>query len=104
MTNPKVHGMITITQDFETMLVCAMRYAIGRGSYMPSIVIDYIRFLLPQLSINTLFVMQRDIREEAERYKRNEWELYMRNEWLALADNIDKEYAKKYAKKKAVQE
>ena len=95
MTNPKVHGMITITQDFETMLICAMRYAIGRESYMPSIVIDYIRFLLPQLSTNTLFIMQRDIREEAERYKRNEWELYMRNEWLALADNIDKEYAKK---------
>ena len=89
MTNPKVHGMITITQDFETMLICAMRYAIGRGSYMPSIVIDYIRFLLPQLSTNTLFIMQRDIREEAERYKRNEW--------LALADNIDKEYEKKKA-------
>lgn len=100
MTNLKVHGMITITQDFETMLICAMRYAIGRGSYIPSIVIDYIRFLLPQLSLNTLFVMQRDIREEAERYKRNEWKLYMRNEWLELANTIDKEYVKK----KAVQE
>ena len=100
MTNPKVHGMITITQDFETMLICAMRYAIWRGSYIPSIVIDYIRFLLPQLSINTLFIMQRDIRENVDRYERNEWELYMRNEWLAWADNIDKEYKKK----KAVQE
>lgn len=95
MTNPKVHGMITITQDFETMLICAMWYAIGRGSYIPSIVIDYIRFLLPQLSINTLFIMQRDIREEAERYKRNEWNMYMRNEWLELANTIDKEYIKK---------
>lgn len=95
MTNPKVHGMITITQDFETMLICAMRYAIGRESYMPSIVIEYIRFLLPQLSTNTLFIMQRDIREEAERYKRNEWNMYMRNEWLELANTIDKEYIKK---------
>ena len=77
------------------MLICAMRYAIGRESYMPSIVIDYIRFLLPQFSINTLFIMQRDIRENVDRYKRNEWKLYMRNEWLALADNIDKEYKKK---------
>ena len=100
MSEVKVHGWVMTTRDFELMMICAMRYALGRGSYMPSIVIEYIHYILPQLSVNTLFVMQRDIREEVERYKRNEWELYMRNEWLALADNIDKEYAKK----KAVQE
>lgn len=100
MKNIKIHGTVGITRDFELMMICAMRYAIGRGSYMPSIVIEYIHYILPQLSLNTLFVMQRDIREEAERYKRNEWGLYMRNEWLALADNIDKEYAKKKAVQK----
>ena len=98
MTNPKVHGMITITQDFETMLICAMRYAIGRE--MPSIVIDYIRFLLPQLSAKTLFVMKRDIDEEIERYQRMGCELYMDKEWAKLAEEIGIEYEKK----KAVQE
>lgn len=96
----KVHGWVTVTQDFELMMISALRYAIGRYTYMPKVTIDYIRYLIPQLSAKTLFVMERDITEEVKRYKRMERELYMADEWEKLAEEMGVEYDKK----KAVQE
>lgn len=93
----KVHGFISITNHFELMMISALRYAIGRYTYMPSVTIEYIRYLIPQLSPKTLFVMQRDITEEIERYQRMERELYMAKEWQKLAEEIGVEYAKKKA-------
>ena len=54
---------IEIDKNFESILVCAVRYAIGRKSYMPSMVIDYITPLLPYLSDNTLRLMANEITE-----------------------------------------
>ena len=100
MADIKLHGWVAITQDFELMMISALRYAIGRYTYMPSVTIEYIRYLIPQLSPTTLFVMKRDIDEEIERYQRMERELYMAKEWQKLAEEIGIEYEKK----KAVQE
>lgn len=91
----EVHSMITVTRDFELMMVCALRYSIGRESYMPSITIDYIRYLIPMLSANTLFILQRDIKEEVERYDRSGWEIFMKDEWLKLAEDIRKEHTRR---------
>lgn len=66
---------------------------------MPSVTIEYIRYLIPQLSAKTLFVMKRDIDEEIERYERMGNELYMAKEWAKLAEEI----GDMYEKKKAVQ-
>ena len=96
----KVHGFISITNHFELMMISALRYAIGRYTYMPSVTIEYIRYLIPQLSAKTLFVMQRDINEEIARYYRMERELFLADEWQKLAEEIGIEYEKK----KAVQE
>lgn len=96
----KVHGFVSITNHFELMMISALRYAIGRYTYMPSVTIEYIRYLIPQLSAKTLFVMKRDIDEEIERYQRIEHELYMDKEWAKLAEEI----GNMYEKKKAVQE
>ena len=48
--------------DFGAVLNCAVRYACGRRSYMPSLVIDFITPLLPYLSDKTLGCMELDIR------------------------------------------
>ena len=100
MADIKLHGWVAITQDFELMMISALRYAIGRYTYMPSVTIEYIRYLIPQLSDKTLFIMKRDIDEEIERYQRIEHELYMDKEWAKLAEEIGIEYEKK----KVVQE
>ena len=100
MSKIKIHGTVKVDVDFELMMISALRYTIGRYTYMPSVAIDYIRYLIPQLSVKTLFVMKLDIEEEIARYQRMERELYMADEWAKLA----KELGDMYEVKKAVQE
>ena len=57
---PQVGG-VEIDKNFESILVCAVRYAIGRKTYMPSMVIDYITPLLPYLSYWILGLMAAEI-------------------------------------------
>ena len=59
---------VEINKDFETILLCAVRYAIGRKTYIPSLVIDYITPLLPYLSENTLRLMANEITEYGKYY------------------------------------
>lgn len=77
---------VEINKDFETILLCAVRYAIGRKSYMPSLVIDYITPLLPYLSDNTLRLIADEIIEYRsyegglgdEKIDRPYWEQFLR--------------------------
>ena len=59
--------MIEINEDFETMIICAERYACGRRTYMPSIVVGYIKPLIPMLSDKTLAVIYNDISDAVAR-------------------------------------
>ena len=52
---------IEIDKTFESILICAVRYAIGRRTYIPSLVIDYITPLLSHLSYNTLGLIAAEI-------------------------------------------
>lgn len=49
--------------DFGTVCNCAVRYCLGRRSYMPSLVCGYITPLLPELTDKTLNCFERDIAE-----------------------------------------
>ena len=53
--------MLEINEDFESILICAERYACGRRTYMPGIVVDYIEPLIPRLSTQTLVVIGNDL-------------------------------------------
>ena len=52
---------VEIDKNFETILLCAVRYAIGRRTYIPSRVIDYITPLLPYLSEDVLKLIADEI-------------------------------------------
>lgn len=54
-------GRVEIDKDFETILLCAVRYAIGRRTYIPSLVIDYITPLLPYMSEDVLKLILNEI-------------------------------------------
>ena len=60
-------GKIMITDEFECILTAAMRYSLGRQTYMPSVVVGYITPLIPKLSDKFLYVTMRDIDERRER-------------------------------------
>lgn len=51
---------------FGEMLNSALRYALGRMSYIVQDTADYIRPLIPYLDNRTLFVMNRDIEEAVD--------------------------------------
>lgn len=62
----KIHNkpVIDLTDDdFGTVLNCAVRYACGRQTYMPRLVIDFIKPLIPYLSNKTLWCFDQDITE-----------------------------------------
>ena len=52
---------------FGAVINCAVRYACGRQSYMPSLVVGEFRKMIPLLNDKTIGCMERDIRE-AEKY------------------------------------
>lgn len=62
MANTK--NKVSIDDDnFQTILICAVRYSLGRRTYMPHLVMDYIAPIVPLLSDRTLGVIERDIGE-----------------------------------------
>ena len=49
---------------FGAVWNCAIRYCLGRRSYMPKLVIDFIRPSIRHLSNKTLWCMERDIAQQ----------------------------------------
>lgn len=55
---------IDLSDDsFGAVLNCAVRYALGRRSYMPYLVTSFITPLLPHLSKKTIWCFRRDLEE-----------------------------------------
>lgn len=53
-------------KDLGNIIICAVRYACGRKTYMPSTVCDFITPLIPELDSKTLAVICGDIISAAE--------------------------------------
>ena len=59
--------LIMITDD-EQILICAVRYALGRQSYIVGEVAQYVFYKRKTLSNECINVIIKDIEEEMERY------------------------------------
>lgn len=55
------HPAIPIDDNFEDVLICAVRYALGRQTYITGTVSEYVIRLLPHLSDRAITVIMRDI-------------------------------------------
>lgn len=49
--------------DFQTICICAVRYALGRRTYVTGIVADFVSNYIKSFDRNTLSVILRDIDE-----------------------------------------
>ena len=49
------------TDDFYTVLVCAVRYSVGRRTYMPDLVTRWIMANAPEIPKNYAQIMMQDI-------------------------------------------
>lgn len=52
----------------EQILICAVRYALGRRSYIVGYVTEYVKYKIKALSKECINIIIRDIEEELERY------------------------------------
>ena len=73
--------------DFGCIINSAFRYAIGRRTYMPSVVMEFVRKHLNILDAKTISVMIEDIEKEAEIET-----LDRREDWLKLRDDLKLHY------------
>jgi hypothetical protein len=61
---------VKIDDDFEHSLISAARYAMGRRTYIVSIIVDYIIRLIPTLSDWCISILYKDIQSEMNLSKR----------------------------------
>lgn len=90
MSNQK--PTIDPTDDyFGTVLNCAIRYSLGRQTYMPHLVMDFAHPLLPYLSDKTLWCMLRDIKEAGTYDGGYGCPVIDKPKWKAFLENVDAE-------------
>ena len=84
----------TNNENFGAVLNCAVRYACGRQTYMPSIVIGFIRPLISEIDDKTLCCMERDIRD-AEKFGGYGDEKIDKPDWMRFLANLQAEIDKR---------
>ena len=73
------------SQDLATLLLCSMRYAIGRMTYMPSNVARMIRESWGKLSQNDRDLLKRDLKDEIQFRERG----FEDDQWKGLGHECD---------------
>ena len=58
---------VKFDDDFFTIIICAIRYALGRRTYMPSLVCGFAKQYIKQIPTKDLYVIIRDIKEHGSR-------------------------------------
>ena len=66
---------VPMDDDFQQMLVSALRYALTRNSYIVGLTIEYIERKIPLMDKKYLSIMSRDIDEE---------------NWLRIPETLDR--------------
>lgn len=91
MSNQKI--CIDPDDDFGLVLNCAVRYALGRQTYVPISVCSFITPLIPKLSDKTLWCMEKDI-SEAYSYGDDKID---KPAWMRLLSDIKDEISRRWA-------
>lgn len=78
----------------EQILICAVRYALGRMSYIVNVVAEYVALKQPELSKECIKIIILDIEEELKRYHDVGQTLGMECDertWLRLLETLKRE-------------
>ena len=78
--------------DYETILISAIRYALGRRTYVVGITTDYVARQLPKLSDKCIKVMIEDIKNPLGGYG----DPCDEREWMCLLEQLEEEMGKRY--------
>lgn len=91
-------------KDFNTALICAIRYSIGRRTYMPSLIAGFVKQNLAGFADMDLACIKKDIEQHGTVYKSGTTDIDKRGlcvsnygdscdyeTWMDLLDSIDAE-------------
>lgn len=78
--------------DYEIIISCAVRYALGRETYIVSLICDYILKHIDALSINCLWSIAKDIRDQEQWGYGAECD---EHEWMELLKTIEDKVRKR---------
>ncbi|GEM_PF-886324 len=80
--------MLKITNnDFNTLIVCSFRYALGRMTYMPSLICDIITDNVIELEQHTIELIIKEIKKAVET---NNYGMDMdKDSWLILLNTLE---------------
>ena len=81
--------MIPKSTDDLFIVVAAFRYALGRSSYAPSLVADWIEAHKQHMPQETRAQIAQEIRNEVDAYYRRNDPLPYADRWLVLAVSLD---------------
>ena len=82
--------VVKLNDDLQQMLISAVRYALGRRTYMVDWTIKYVTPLLPDFYDKELSIMQRDVYEWLNRYAEGEPDDIVK-EWQRFLKSMQRE-------------
>lgn len=83
--------MVKLDNGFELMLGYAVRYALGRCTYAPAVIIEYIEPLLKEISLGGKILLKKDIDNYLEDSRVvGRFENDNRKLWVMFANEIGK--------------
>ena len=85
---------IDLTNEQESMIViCAIRYSLGRNTYMPAHIIGLLKYRIDIMADNTLRIISRDISCFMEEQKRTQHKVAsdIIRDWESFKEDIDSE-------------
>lgn len=90
MTKEELNSHQLEQDELGTLCICAERYAIGRRTYMPSLICGIIQSLVSELSDRDIYVLVNDIESQRDRAG-GLGDEFDKIEWMRLCDALKAE-------------
>ena len=84
---PVKDGVLVSQKDLDSLLFCSFRYALGRSTYITSVVSELIRDYKSALEDNTVRLIQKEI-DSAIAHKRAGMDMDVQ-EWKKLSEELE---------------
>lgn len=78
---------VEMDENFQTMLISAERYALGRGTYIVGLTVDYIMPMIPDLGTKYINIMISDLKWQGPYGTGTD-----RADWMKLLNRLEEEH------------
>lgn len=87
--NENIISIPVNADDFCFICTCAVRYALGRQSYAPSIVVSFVQDHMAQMDIRAVSAMIREIETQDDWGEEAHGDKYSKKLWMELLSDLN---------------